>query len=1144
MADLQSLQSWIDLHNRIQALVQYFQDRKPDDRGNFSPTAMNEFFPHVMKLVQESRSLDRGLSESISDVWKILSSEMQTQGMVTNLTVKNAVDRIRSIGDMVADKTRARVAGRVVDPARLTNKEIQTLCRVFPGMRRNEALIAVRRLGITEPEPMLNRLVEKGLLNPDWDITPAGATAFGIVFTVLSLQGDEYIEGRSTLQRMLNQKGIPSTGVILDFLDNRGLLQEEYHIGEQSRGFYVEEVEYDTLALTEDGEKYADVLMRLLGSSKAKDFILKRRASKKYAKNLPKDVERYVKETKEAQPGKDESYYWAVAWSRYCVAGDSYIATSMGLMTVAAFAAQATGRLVVHGDGVVAQEIVARIPTHEGEANTSHVINTGIKSVVRVDAKHGFSLTCTPDHRILVLNPDNYSTEWVQAAESEGRLAVLPSSGVWGKSTRLPEFKYTSRVWNNVVPLRKPSLMSYDLARVLGYLVSEGSITEEGIEFSNTNPQVVEDYARCMTSLFGESPKISWSEPNLAQRRVLRSAKVRSRTRWYQEFFASLGLTVSTAHYKQVPHVILNAPRKFVKEFLRGFIEGDGYCGDALHQNRVDLSTSSEILAKQLHLILANLGIGSTLSEDQRGYFNVRVHSAPMVARFVDLVGGGVFKKVALSSLRRRERGSEFSMVPAQAILSLDKGILNSFPNSGRISLSRLQRDWAVLEKYASGSPILSNLRDLMDKGYMLDEITKVTPAGETEVFDISVPGDHSFVVNGLIAHNCQYQNPDSPHCKQDSYFPGREKKASLSVEAFREALEGAFRKHFPKGYFRTGLKTEGDIFIESALLPKGMQTNNIIHNDPLYQHHWIDGAVVNGELAPKFKIRRTMGSMLTGRNFSKPEKTGWRDFTATPEATVKKFDAYFKHVRDMVNARDDLDYILKQAASSKVAVTEDTAQFVRWVLNRDRVLRPDEVQEFVTQIVGHGPEDATLTKRNLGNLTVGETVKVDKHSNINELNVEECEKYHDQEGTVTRVNMKGVTVAFKDGSRVEFDGWKPGKQTGLYRWTPKEVYQEHAVEKKVLVEIVYLRGGQDMPPRRDVEALDAYIERGLERGEERTRVYFTGYIGKFALNQKGQVYFTLSSQQRDRPTTFNPFVGEVLYIGKAGKRPGGYKGE
>jgi len=33
---------------------------------------------------------------------------------------------------------------------------------------------------------------------------------------------------------------------------------------------------------------------------------------------MPKDVDRYFKETKEQNPDYDDSKAWAVAWSRYC----------------------------------------------------------------------------------------------------------------------------------------------------------------------------------------------------------------------------------------------------------------------------------------------------------------------------------------------------------------------------------------------------------------------------------------------------------------------------------------------------------------------------------------------------------------------------------------------------------------------------------------------------------------------------------------------------------------------------------------------------------------------------------------------------------------------------------------------------------
>ncbi len=483
------------------------------------------------------------------------------------------------------------------------------------------------------------------------------------------------------------------------------------------------------------------------------------------AKDLPKNVERYVQEGKDQ--GLDEGEAWAVAWSRYCVAGDTYIHTSMGMMTVAELEARAAGRRIVHGDGVVAKEVATQVASHNGVAETSHVINTGVKPVVRVKTKHNFTLTCTPDHKLLALNTDDYSTEWVEAGQCEGRYLVLPTHGLCGTQTMLPKVEYTPKVWNNVIPLRQPTEMTYDLARVLGYLVSEGSITQEGVEFSNADPQVVEDYTRCMTSLFGEAPKVIWLEPNESHRRVTRAAKVRSRTRWYREFFSALGLTPGVAQDKEIPHAILNAPKRFVVEFLRSFIEGDGFTGDDAHKNRVDLATSSHALARQLHLVLANLGVLGTLEKTRRGYYNVRIHSAPMVRRFVDVVGGGVFKKVALNESRKRLRGSEFECVPASGITSLHKAIANRFPGSSRVSLSRVFRNWGVLEAHAGGNVILDNLRDLRDQGYLFDPAS-VEPAGEAEVYDITVPGDSSFVADGLLAHNCKYKNPGSPHCKKD----------------------------------------------------------------------------------------------------------------------------------------------------------------------------------------------------------------------------------------------------------------------------------------------------------------------------------------------------------------------------------------
>jgi len=539
------------------------------------------------------------------------------------------------------------------------------------------------------------------------------------------------------------------------------------------------------------------------------------------AENLPKDVERYVEEGK-AQ-GLPENKAWAVAWSRYCVAADTYIFTSMGMQTIGELAKQAVISRVIHSDGAVAGTLRVGVSTHLGQETSSHVVQTGVKPVVRVTTKHGYNLTCTPDHQILALNTEDYSVEWVNAENCGGRYLVLPSRGIYGSQVCLPRRTYATKTHNNVVPFLRPNEMTRTLARVLGYLVSEGSITEEGVEFSNSDPKVVVDYTRCMTALFGESPKIDWHQPNPGNRCTKPCAKVRSRTRWYKEFFTSLGLCPGVAVEKQVPEVILRAPREFIAEFLRAFIEGDGYVGDAKHPNRVDLSTASPILARQLHLLLFNMGVLSSFEQNARGYFNIRVHSESMVQRFVDAVGGGVFKTPTQTAFRLKQRGSEFDCVPAAGITRLHKKIANKFPGSNRVSLARIRANMGLLESYAGGNPVVSNLRDLMGNGYSFDLVTEITDTGEAEVYDLSVPGDESFVANGLIAHNCKYKNPGSPHCQKSpgQYFPGRKAFDSVESVAARVAI-----RHMAATAVGSKLPTRDRQKINASLIRAGMDGN------------------------------------------------------------------------------------------------------------------------------------------------------------------------------------------------------------------------------------------------------------------------------------------------------------------------------
>jgi hypothetical protein len=238
-----------------------------------------------------------------------------------------------------------------------------------------------------------------------------------------------------------------------------------------------------------------------------------------------------------------------------------------------------------------------------------------------------------------------------------------------------------------------------------------------------------------------------------------------------------------------------------------------------------------------------------------------------------------------------------------------------------------------------------------------------------------------------------------------------------------------------------------------------------------------------------------------------------------------------------------------------KEAFNKETAAFVAWALTKDDKWEESKVQRTLEKITGKAAEPlggggGGSPKR--GPLAVGETVRADAHENTNAANVDECKQYHDRVGVVQSKTNEGVTVQFyrKDTMDLEpgavafFDGMITGRATGLYRWTPKPEMFE-GIEKKILLEVVYLRGGTRPPSQTNMEAFREYIQKGLAHGEQREEVYYSGYFNRLGFNKKdGDFYFNMLIQQRPYPVTFSPNKGKILYIGVAGHRPSGWQHE
>jgi hypothetical protein len=246
------------------------------------------------------------------------------------------------------------------------------------------------------------------------------------------------------------------------------------------------------------------------------------------------------------------------------------------------------------------------------------------------------------------------------------------------------------------------------------------------------------------------------------------------------------------------------------------------------------------------------------------------------------------------------------------------------------------------------------------------------------------------------------------------------------------------------------------------------------------------------------------------------------------------------------------LDLLRSEEPSVKTAASEETEAFIAWVMATQKPMRSDQVQRFLESKLGREPsEPADRAPAKRGPLEKGETVLVDAYKNTNTLNTDACKDYHNRVGFVDDISAEGVTIAFYQGNAENpsnvpsgdkqfFSGKTTGKDTGLYRWTSRVQHQERSVEKRIGFEMVYFAEKPNVD-KRSLEQIQEYVERGVDKGESRDRAYYTGQVGVFTFNKSGEMYFSLVTQQRDRPTFINPSKGQLLYIGVLGHRPAGW---
>ncbi|MDQ3135559.1 MAG: DNA gyrase subunit A [Acidobacteriota bacterium] len=443
---------------------------------------------------------------------------------------------------------------------------------------------------------------------------------------------------------------------------------------------------------------------------------------------------------------------------RYCITGETLVITEQGLVPIAKAS---------NGD----EDLKTCVLSHGSEVHTaSKWWDSGVHPVKRVRTRHGFEITGTENHPLLVFRADaegrpGFTWKLISQLKHGDVLVINRSEKFWPEAAvALTEFYPTLAEASRTVRHALPEMLTADLAFLLGALTAEGTVQEHRIEFCNNRGDFADEFMAAWRRTFptcrlhvAERRPSSYGTQPYWQMQIVSQQVV--------GFLHNLGLRGKSGQ-RHMPDVILRSPQPVAAAFLRGLFEGDGSVersGRSLL--RVSLCSQSEALLKQVQTMLLRFGVVASRISDashHRSTHRLAINGRENLMRFargIGFVSGAKQEKlVAVIALLTGKALAKSDFIPLIAAYLRARTLRqrnwlerNNFDRPARLraALPRLAAtlapgDYAMVE-YLSRT------------NYLFDPVVAIDDAGEQGVYSLRVDSAcHSFVANGFVNHNTE----------------------------------------------------------------------------------------------------------------------------------------------------------------------------------------------------------------------------------------------------------------------------------------------------------------------------------------------------------------------------------------------------
>ncbi len=441
-----------------------------------------------------------------------------------------------------------------------------------------------------------------------------------------------------------------------------------------------------------------------------------------------------------------------------------------------------------------------KVFTQRGLKSVTQLYEMPKRELLRVSLDSGAYNIVTPSQKFKVLDK-NLEFAWKEAKELTLEDYIVTRA-------HYPEIKNPIRL-KKPVGTNCPAYLNENIAYALGLLLSDGSIEKPNgrqrnrMCFFSANKGILEKTCSIFKKEFGYEPKIEekiCAGLTIHGKPLKKSYSVRINRNFINDFFMlNFHLEGRKAKTKEIPTHIFKSPKNVIFAFASGLLEGDG----SIHRRRnvIHYGSISEKLIDGLLILLQHQGIfGSkyTTKQKKSSFVLGREVKAREVFYDIEFKGSNALllaSKVNLRDARKHIRlfgmsfkrafSTKHDIIPYAG--SNIFGELSSmhigagwykdiggnkfkmgikYPTGCKIRYSSdltekpLRKEqilnWGIGEKLKKiGSPLSDFIDGIVENKIYFSKVVSIKKSPAQETYDIQVEGEHEFIANGMISHNC-----------------------------------------------------------------------------------------------------------------------------------------------------------------------------------------------------------------------------------------------------------------------------------------------------------------------------------------------------------------------------------------------------